>query len=345
MSMDDSLLEKAVPLVLRAIDALQSIQRYLHPALLGKLVDKSLELEAAIVELRNAIAQEADREPDSPLAAIHRATHLTARALNDLKTAPSSPDGIFLAYKALRYLPWAMENIYSLTQHNEVVNEFFGGPIDTEDPNVDSGVFHFDNERGTKGGYSLFVPETLEHGQSAPILFALHGGAGHGRGFLWTWLKDARSRQIVLVSPTSRGDTWSLMDPMVDIENLDRILETIAQRWPISEDKRLLSGMSDGGTFTYLAGLRADSPFTHLAPISATFHPMLIEMVSPLKAQARDLFITHGVHDWMFPVDSARVAEETLVGLGANVRYDEVSDLAHTYPREKNVEILDWFLA
>ena len=103
--------------------------------------------------------------------------------------------------------------------------------------------------------------------------------------------------------------------------------------------------MSDGGTFTYLAGLKSDSPFTHLAPISATFHPMLIEMVSPLKVQARDLFITHGVHDWMFPVDSARLAKETLAGLGANVRYDEVSDLAHTYPLEKNVEILDWFLA
>ena len=336
--------DNAVTLVLRAIDALQSIQRYLHPALLTKLVDKSLELEVAVVELSDAIARDAEREPDSPIAAVHRATHLTARALNDLKAAPSSPDGIFVAYKALRYLPWAMENVYSLTRHHARVNEFFGGPISTEAPNIDSGVFHFDNERGTKGGYSLFVPETIDDGHDAPIVFALHGGAGHGRGFLWTWLKDARARQIVLVTPTSRGDTWSLMNPAVDIENLDRILHDVAQRWPISAHKRLLTGMSDGGTFTYLAGLKSDSPFTHLAPISATFHPMLIEMVSPLKVQARDLFITHGVHDWMFPVDSARLAKETLAGLGANVRYDEVSDLAHTYPREKNVEILDWFL-
>ena len=56
------------------------------------------------------------------------------------------------------------------------------------------------------------------------------------------------------------------------------------------------------------------------------------------------IYPLHGVLDWMFPVDSARLAKETLAGLGANVRYDEVSDLAHTYPREKNAEILDWFL-
>ena len=86
--------DNAVTLVLRAIDALQSIQRYLHPALLTKLVDKSLELEAAVVELRDAIARDAEREPDSPIAAIHRATHSplehsTTRRRRRLRTASS----------------------------------------------------------------------------------------------------------------------------------------------------------------------------------------------------------------------------------------------------------------
>ena len=40
----------------------------------------------------------------------------------------------------------------------------------------------------------------------------------------------------------------------------------------------LLTGMSDGGTFCYVSGLERASPFTHLAPVAATFHPLMAEM-------------------------------------------------------------------
>ena len=40
---------------------------------------------------------------------------------------------------------------------------------------------------------------------------ALHGGSGNGRGFLWSWLRDARSRGAILVAPTATGHTWALM--------------------------------------------------------------------------------------------------------------------------------------
>ena len=43
----------------------------------------------------------------------------------------------------------------------------------------------------------------------------------------------------------------------------------------------LLIGMSDGGTFTLLSGIAEDSPFTHLAPTAASFHPFLLAMTSP----------------------------------------------------------------
>jgi phospholipase/carboxylesterase len=46
--------------------------------------------------------------------------------------------------------------------------------------------------------------------------------------------------------------------------------------------------------------------------------------------------------DWMFPVQTAQVARETLKSLGAEVTYREIADLSHTYPREENGAILDW---
>jgi phospholipase/carboxylesterase len=67
-------------------------------------------------------------------------------------------------------------------------------------------------------------------------------------------------------------------------------------------------------------------------------------------AGARDIrglpvYLAHGALDWMFPVDMARQARDSLAAAGAAVTYREIEDLSHTYPREENRLILDWFLA
>ena len=62
---------------------------------------------------------------------------------------------------------------------------------------------------------------------------ALHGGCGHGGLFLWSWLREARSRGVILMAPTAIGDTWSLMEPDVDGANLDRMLDEVSERWNI----------------------------------------------------------------------------------------------------------------
>ena len=104
----------------------------------------------------------------------------------------------------------------------------------------------------------------------------------------------------------------------------------------------LLTGMSDGGTFCYVSGLEAASPFTHLAPVSATFHPLMAEMADATRLQRLPIFITHGKLDWMFPVQTARQTQAALAAAGADVTYREIDDLSHTYPREINAELLEW---
>ena len=54
--------------------------------------------------------------------------------------------------------------------------------------------------------------------------------------------------------------------------------------------------------------------------------------------------IVHGAQDWMFPSQTAAMAERVLQQAGANVVYREIADLSHTYPRDENGAILDWFL-
>ena len=184
--------------------------------------------------------------------------------------------------------------------------------------------------RGSKGGCSIYVPESYDHAKQYPLIFALHGGAGHGRGFLWSWLREARARGCIVISATATDDTWGLMQPQADSLNMERMVSQVSCRWNVDPTRRLLTGMSDGGTFTYVSGLNARSCFTHLAPIAASFHPLMLEIVGDTRAHGLPIHITHGQHDWMSPIDVARTAHATLNAAGAAVVLREIDDLAHT---------------
>ncbi|NKC10903.1 MAG: phospholipase [Gammaproteobacteria bacterium] len=350
----DQALQPLVAPLLRALTALSQEQRYLHPLLLQKVVEQAQVQAQPLAVVRDALPPVAmPAALTAVVGALDSALALTEKALAALRETPSDPEGIYVAYRALRYLPYAMEALYPLTAACAAVSAFFLEAGASEEQiarcrlaptGAHRGVQHFNNERGTKGGYSVYVPEYLKAGGRHPVVCALHGGGGHGRGFLWTWLKEARTRGFILVSPTSRGPTWALTGPDIDSDNLEAILARVDERWGVDEHRTLLTGMSDGGTFTFISGLRGASPFTHLAPVAASFHPMMIELIEAPAINARPIYLTHGVHDWMFAIDVARAANEVLTGLGAQVVYREIEDLAHTYPREENARILDWFL-
>src|SRR6202012_3361038 len=130
--------------------------------------------------------------------------------------------------------------------------------------------------------------------------------------------------------------------PDADTPNLARIVDVVRGRWAIDPKRLLLTGMSDGGTFSYVSGLEPGSPFTHLAPVAAAFHPMLAQMADPERLRGLPIHLAHGALDWMFPVEMARGAERALTAAGAAVTYREIPDLAHSYPRELNPRILAW---
>ena len=341
-------LDKAVAPLLSALTQLPTAQRHLHPIHLEQV---KLEIDDVRGPLKQAYKNFSETG-DAIKAGIRTSMGLVLKAMAAFEEVPSDPEGIFHAYRAFRYMPYALENLYPANTVSPAINLFFLENFRHNDAKIlkglkdrgpDTGIKHFNNERGSKGGYSLYVPEFYDAAKQYPVVVALHGGSGHGRGFLWTWLKEARSRELILISPTARGDTWALMDPTIDSDNLCTILETVRARWSIDENRLLMTGMSDGGTFTYVSGLQSSSPFTHLAPISASFHPMMLELIDAPNIVGRPIYVTHGTNDWMFDIEVARMARETLGGRGADVVFREIADLAHTYPREENPRILDWF--
>jgi phospholipase/carboxylesterase len=248
--------------------------------------------------------------------------------------------------------PGAQEALYPLAARLPPVSSFFVHPDLREDASIkarlaqpaneNTGIIHQHNEPGSRGGFSVYVPEYYTADREWPLVVALHGGSGDGRNFLWSWLRDARSLGAILVAPTATGSTWALMGEDADTANLARILDSVRSRWNIDDTKLLLTGMSDGGTFCYVTGLESASPFTHLAPVAATFHPLMAEMVDAERLRGLPVYVVHGRLDWMFPVQVARQTRDLLSAAGADVTYRELEDLSHCYPREMNAPILKW---
>mgnify|MGYP001813274747 CR=1 FL=1 len=279
------------------------------------------------------------------------------QAYEGLAKCVTQSNPVMGAYRAMSFNTRAVEALYPISSMLPPVSRFYLSDNHRGDEALqarlaaadagaeDVGVMHAGNESTERGGFSLYVPEYYDGTEAMPLVVALHGGSGHGRSFLWSWLKDARSRGVIVASPSSREGTWSLMGPDQDSSSLDAIVARVSEHWRVDEKRVLLTGMSDGGTFSYLSGLRSDAPFTHLAPIAASFHPMLLEVADAERVNGLPVYLTHGALDWMFDIEVARMAQAALSQAGVDLTYREIEDLSHTYPREENDRILDWLLS
>lgn len=353
--MDDKTLDDVVavlPPLLQTLDRLGFVSRYLHPGHFAQVLDAVGEPEAALAAVRHRLdgwpAELADVQ-----TALAAASDGAVAAFAALRAAPEAEDGLMASFRALRELPKALEAIYPLAEGLPPVSRFFLDPAHRDDADLlqrlaqaparaDTGVLHFDAEPGSRGGFSVYVPEYYDAEAEWPVVFALHGGSGNGRSFLWSWVREARTFGAIVVAPTAVGRTWAIQGPDPDTPNLARMLDAVRGQWNVDPARLLLSGMSDGGTFSYVSGLEPGSPFTHLAPASAAFHPMMAGYADPGRLAGLPIHIAHGALDWMFPIDMAREAAQALTAAGANVTYRELADLSHTYPRELNGPILRW---
>jgi phospholipase/carboxylesterase len=340
-----------LPPLLRSLDVLGFIARHFHPPDFGAVMDAAGTPDQDLRAARG-LPDGWPEELAGVRGRLQIATDAVLAAFDGLRKAPDQAEGIRAVFSALRCVPRAKEALYPLAGAVPPISRYFLDLALRDDaetlaqlaaPTPDgTGVMHIDNEPGSRGGYSLYVPEFYAPDRAWPLVMALHGGSGNGRNFLWSWLRDARSHGAIVAAPTATGPTWALMGEDTDTPNLNRILDEVKSRWNIDPARMLLTGMSDGGTFCYVTGLEDASPFTHLAPISATFHPLMAEMASPDRLRGLPIYLTHGALDWMFPVQVARQTHLALAAAGADVVYRELDDLSHCYPDEINAALLAW---
>jgi phospholipase/carboxylesterase len=348
---------RLVPATLKALHALEFAGRHLTPDSLPQLIEamagRDDELNAALT-LSRALDWPGGLAPVRDC--LEPAAEAAGQGIAGLRSAGKAPQPIVAAYRALRSYAKAAQSLYPLAAFLKPISQFFLEQARRSDPTLTDrlaavdparervGVMHVGGPPGTRGAFSLYVPEYYDAASTYPLVVAMHGGSGNGGAFLWSWLREARTRGLIVIAPTAIGSTWSLMEPDIDGPSIDRMVDHVAQQWPVDAGHKLLTGMSDGGTFTYVLGVRENCRFTHLAPIAAAFHPLMMTPASADRVRGLPIHIVHGARDWMFPPEVAQGAKRTLAQAGAAVVYREIADLSHTYPRDENGPILDWFL-
>ncbi len=252
-----------------------------------------------------------------------------------------------------RSLSRGLHLLYGVRRQTPQLSEYWFMPeakaqqeaLETPSPDTDAAVGVMHRRRTAPlADYSLYVPENYSPSRKWPLIICLHGAGGCGDQFIWSWLRPAKSRGYMLLAPKSQDVTWSILQPGRDIRSVESMLEEVSGEYAVDRDRVYLSGLSDGGTYTYLLGLARHELFAGIAPVAGDLHGMADDML--LRKQGRELpiYIVHGAHDHIFSVESAREGHAILTRLGYNARYEELPDWGHSYCSEVNEQlVMPWF--
>ncbi len=219
-----------LPPLLQSLEALGFIERHLNPPAFDQVMKAAGTPDQALQAVRPRLADwpEEFAHLRTPLAT---ASDAAITAFEGLRAVQHGDGDLIAVFRALRLAPRALEALYPLAAKLPPVSEFFVDPALREDAGLlsrlaepardNTGIVHDHNEPGSRGGFSLYVPEYYTPDRAWPLVMALHGGSGNGRGFLWSWLRDARSHGAILVAPTATGNTsnkttWALMGEDTD---------------------------------------------------------------------------------------------------------------------------------
>src|SRR5579871_2487459 len=183
-----------LPPLLQSLEALGFIARNFHPPSFDRVMQAAGRPDEDLHAVRARIADWPAQFSDLRNA-LEIAADAALTAFAGLRAVERGQGDLTTAFRALRQLPRAEEAIYPLAEKFPPVNGFFLIPELCEDADLlarcavpataTTGVMHDHDEPRSRGGFSLYVPEYYTADRSWPLVMALHGGSGNGRGFLW----------------------------------------------------------------------------------------------------------------------------------------------------------------
>jgi predicted esterase len=187
----------------------------------------------------------------------------------------------------------------------------------------------------------LYVPQTYSPDKPLPFVLLLHGAGGNATHGLWLLQQLAEQHQIILLAPSSQGNTWDIIEAGVfnlDVLFINQALEMVASNYTLDDKRFGIGGFSDGASYALSLGLINGALFTHIIAFSPGFFH------SPTLEGKPKVYISHGTKDNVLPVQpcSRRIVPK-LEKEGYDVLYREFNG-GHVIPEDITNEAVLWFL-
>jgi phospholipase/carboxylesterase len=304
--------------VLEFLRAFERIQDEVHPA---RIASQQAELAGPVGEnLSRAHAELEATEPPGELRGLHARWFAAVAALDEARrvfVGAGPADFVPALFRARERFLAGLFGLYEMRGELPRLRPYWLLE-DAPEPDVTPAAtavpvgILFREATAEHAAYALYVPESYDPARRWPLLVALHGSHGSARGALATWLRVAHSRGWMVLAPKSADASWNVEDPAAEVVAVAGAIAAVERTYQVDGRRIFLSGLSDGGTFSYLAGLRCPGVFAGIAPIAGVLPPGM----DLSSARRLPVLIAHGEDDWVFPVEGARGALETLRAAG-----------------------------
>jgi phospholipase/carboxylesterase len=157
------------------------------------------------------------------------------------------------------------------------------------------------------------------------LLVLLHGADRRPGWMIEHLAAEADARGIVLLAPTSRGETWDAVrvaeeppspdsplanaaahrfDGSRDAQRVDAAIAALQKIVPVDRSRTVLAGFSDGATFALAMGMSRHEQFSAVIAWSPG-----IALATASPARGRRVFVSHGRQDrtLSFAVDCGEI--------------------------------------
>jgi len=214
-------------------------------------------------------------------------------------------------------------------------------------PETATGLMRMPAEGRPRRDCWLYLPKTYDRSKRYPLVVVLHPAGLHGARFVSLWGRTAeRTGAFIVAGPECRNREkrmWDISDERDLLATVRKVIATFGA----DPARVLLTGFSQGGTYSYTFGLRNPGVFRAIAPVSGALVARPSPAVEAILKRARGMgvYIVHGAADDRIPVERARASRVRLEQAGFTVTYREVPHLGHFFPEGEADRIWAWFSA
>lgn len=195
-------------------------------------------------------------------------------------------------------------------------------------------------------GYTVNLPSDYDETKTYPLVFFLHGAGERGddlevactHGYMRYVREQDRDYPFIFVAPQCPGwDYWGCYT-----ESLLHFIDYICDTYPVDRDRVILTGLSMGGTGTWMLAMADPDRFAAIVPVCGTGIVWNAKRLANLPIR-----IYHGDDDPIVPFEESVSMLRALTRAGADVKLTICYGAGHNAweVAYQDDALIDWMMA